>query len=737
MKLKSLLAPKRVATFVFLASVVAAAPGITRLKVEADATNAFVPKHGHEAEVYKHFLDTFTPDFGTVVIATGDVWQPERWKAFCDLSAELEGLDVVERVIGLPNADYVTGTAEQVEVRDFTELAPEAGEPLRDLAVGYEPYRRILVTEDGRAVALYVASKRDIDAITFDDAIRAAMKKYTAAFRTEAGGELFQSGDMYVNAEVSRQTEKSTLILAISMLVMLVVATISTRRIVGGILCVASGVFAAYFTFALMGYLGIAQNPFNSLTLNIMIPLGTAYTIHAMEYTQRETRYILGIIPVAGVVPFLFAAGTTVLGFGTTAIIDNVNIQQFGLLGAFGILMVLYTTLFLTFPLTVRTGHTPPPVESLQIPRLLAWPARLSRGATVALVAIMFGLTGIGMAFVKVNYEAIDYLLPSNPARMDADRGTRLFSRQLMPLVVYGGGPDSALDPKLWTKIDALLARLRKDYPEVKTSWIYDQIKQLSLAYTADDPTPTAMPGSSDLIAQYLLLFREHDLQPYLDAERKDLSVVLHTPARNSMEFHAFEKDLRGRIEAAGLHAELTGRQAAFFHMGDRIAWNNVRSTVFSAIVLWITFTLMVGSFTVGTIALVVNTLPVFACLGFLGLSGIELDLGSSMVMAIALGLVVDDTGHLIIRYRTNRLAGCAPREAIDLTMRAHWSPVIIATLVIVAGFSVLNFAPLVPFHSFSRTLSATLAFAVLGDLILMPPLLIHFDRSGWKENAS
>jgi len=350
---------------------------------------------------------------------------------------------------------------------------------------------------------------------------------------------------------------------------------------------------------------------------------------------------------------------------------------------------------------------------------------------------IVFGLTAWGMTLVKVNYEPIDYLLPTNPARIDADRGTQLFSRQLMPLVIYGNGPDAALDPALWKKIDALLTGIRADYPEVKTSWVYDQIKQLSLAFTADDPTPTAMPESADLIAQYLLLFEEHDLQPYIDASRKDLAVVLHTPVRNSTDFHAFEDDLRTRLAEAGLRAELTGRQAAFFHMGDRIAWNNIRSTVFSALVLWITFTLMVRSFSVGTIALIVNTLPVFACVGFMGLAGIDLDLGSSIVMAIALGLVVDDTGHLIMRYRNHRREGCDPRKAIDLTMRAHWSPVVIATLVIATGFSVLNFAPLVPFHSFSRTLTTTMVFAVLGDLILMPPLLIHFDRMKIKEAAA
>ncbi|MBI3743903.1 MAG: MMPL family transporter, partial [Chloroflexi bacterium] len=543
------------------------------------------------------------------------------------------------------------------------------------------------------------------------------------------GGSLFQSGDQYVSAEIARQTQASTLILGVSILLMLIIAGVCTRSVLGGLLSVGSGIFSVYFTFALMGYLGVTQNSVNALVINMLIPLGSAYTVHALEYTHRETRYLYGIVPMSGIVPFLFAAGTTVLGFGTTAISPVVNIQQFGLLGCFGVCMVFYTTILLTFPLTVKTGFVPVDIELLKVPRIVAWPARLSRRATVLLVVALFALTIAGMLLVRVNYEAIDYLLPSNAVRADADRGTALFSRHNMPLVIFGKKNDDALDPALWNKVDALLVDIRRDYPEIKTSWIYDQIHELSLAFTADDPKPTAMPASADLIAQYLLLFDEHDIQPFIDRDHKDLAVILQVPFRNSTEFRAFKKDLRARVAAAGLDAHLTGREKFFFEVGDNIAWNNVGSTFYSTIILFFTFAFMVRSAMVGFIALLVNTLPVFACLGFMGLTGIDLDLGNSIVTAVALGLVVDDTGHLIMRYRTRRLEGKSPTEAVDLMMREHWSPVIVATLVIVAGFSVLNFAPLVPFHSFSRALSATMAFAVLGDLILMPPLLIHFDR--------
>jgi len=730
-------APKRIAVLLFLVTVLAAVPGLGRLKMETDATASFVPQRGAEADFYNRYLDLFTPDFGTVVIATGDVWRPERWQAFMEMAAEIEALDVVERAIGLPNADYVTGTADQVEVKDFPELAPEAGATLRNVAIAYEPYRQSLVTADGNAIALYVACQRDVDAVTFDAAVTPIVEKYRPQFTDDAGGSLFQSGDQYVSAEIGRQTQASTMILGFSILIMIVVAGIATRSVVGGLLSAGSGVFAAFFTFALMGYLGIRLNSVNSLVINMLIPLGTAYTIHALEYTHRETRYVFGIVPVSGIVPFAFAAGTTALGFATTAISSVLNVQQFGLLGAFGIVMVLYTTLMLTFPLAVKTGYTPPPIESLRVPALVLKSMNFSKPATVVMVLVLFGLTLAGMSRVRVNYEAIDYLLPNNQARIDADRGTSLFSRHNMPLMILGDGPDAALDPALWSKVDTLLTEIRADYPEIKTSWIHDQVKQLSLAFTADDSSPTAMPDSADLIAQYLLLFDERDIQPYIDANRQDLAVILQVPFRNSTEFRAFHKDLNRRIADAGLNAELTGREKFFFEVGDQIAWSNIQATAGTAIVLFFTFWIMVRSGRVAFIALLVNTLPVFACLAFMGLAGIDLDLGNSIVATVALGLVVDDTGHLIMRYRSHRVSGNEPRSAVELMLREHWSPVIVATLVIVLGFAVLNMAPLVPFHSFSRALSATMLFAIIGDLLLMPPLLVHFDRFVTKGATS
>ena len=123
------------------------------------------------------------------------------------------------------------------------------------------------------------------------------------------------------------------------------------------------------------------------------------------------------------------------------------------------------------------------------------------------------------------------------------------------------------------------------------------------------------------------------------------------------------------------------------------------------------------------------NVLPVFGALSFLGLTGIPLDFGTSIVTAIALGLVLDDTGHLLARYYTYKADGLESSVAAERTVSELWRPVVTTTLTTIVGFSVMNMADLVPFHTFSRLLGATMLFALVCDLLILPAMLRHFHQ--------
>jgi predicted RND superfamily exporter protein len=630
-----------IAIGLFVAAVIAAIPGLLRLEVERDATVAFIPKTDTVGENYARYLELFPGDVGTMVVATGELCTPEKWRALIALSEDLEALPAVDKVTGLPTAEYVVGVGDTVEVEDFIDLRPGRDERLCQLAVEYRPYRALLLTDDQRAMALYVRAFKDQDAVTVDAEIEAVVQRHRPNFLDGAEGDLFQAGATYLAAEVSRLTVKSSLLVAVAAIIMLLTTWYTTGLLRAGFLAVACGLVAVASTFALMGYLGIQQNPTNSLAAQLLIPLGAAFTIHACGYAGSGSSWRWGLIPEAAIRPFAFAVATTMVGFGATAVSSVPNIRHFGLLGMFGIAVCAVTTVSLTFPLLFGKRGPDGRGSSERLPPVLEYPFRMSRRQTLVLVGGLGVLGFAGLLRVRVNYGPLDYIPPDNEVRINMDRGADFFNRISQQMLVSGSGPDAAIEPELWRTIRTFVEEMERTHPGLEASWIYDQVSELSLAFTADEAKPTALPGSKELIAQYLLLLDPREVEPYLDADRSTMSVIFRVPWRRSASFRPFEKNVVEFSRKTGIDAILTGKVSSFYQVIDRIAVENLQSLGLGLALVLLLLWMLARAPRVAVIGTVVNAVPVLASLAFLGFMRIDLDLGSSIVSAVALGIVV------------------------------------------------------------------------------------------------
>jgi predicted RND superfamily exporter protein len=718
-----------IAIGLFLVAVVAAIPGLLRLEVERDATLAFIPQNGTIGENYAMYLDLFPSDLGTVVLATGELCNPEKWQALIEFSEDLEALPVVDRVIGLTTVEYVSGTTDSVEVEDFINLRPERDLELCRLAREYAPYRSLLVTDDLRAMAFFVRAYKGLDLVEINAEIQPLVDRYRPRFQDGPDGDLFQAGQANLHTELSRVTARSSLLVGVSAIIILLVTWYMTNLFRAGVLAILCGIVGVAWTFALMGYLGIKQNPTNSLVAQMLIPLGAAFTIHAWGYAASHSSWRWNLIPAAAVRPFAFAVVTTMVGFGATAVSTVPNIRHLGLLGIFGIAICAAMTVGLTFPALLGKRRHKERRPSDSLPAILELAFRLSRGQIAMLMGIFGLVAGIGLSRLEVDCGSVDYLLPDNPVRIDLDRGAELFSRISVPMVVIGDETDAAIDPELWRPLHVFVQEMEAKYSGLRASWIYDQVSELSLAFTADEIKPVPLPDSKELIAQYLLLLDPRNVEPYLDWDRRSLTVAFRAPWRTSAPFRPFKRDVDDFARQTGINVIVTGQVPSVYEVIDRMAIENLQSLAIGLGLVLLLLWALARVPLVAATATLINAGPVLATLVFFGLAGIDLDLGSSIFSAIALGIVVDDTGHLIARYTTHRRRGCGPEAAARLMLSELWRPVLTTSIVIVVGFSIMNLAELVPFHTFSRSLSTAVVLAVFGDLVLLPALLIHFDR--------
>jgi predicted RND superfamily exporter protein len=113
-----------------------------------------------------------------------------------------------------------------------------------------------------------------------------------------------------------------------------------------------------------------------------------------------------------------------------------------------------------------------------------------------------------------------------------------------------------------------------------------------------------------------------------------------------------------------------------------------------------------------------------------MGLFGMPLNCGSAMVATIALGVALNDTVHFIMHYRGRRDEGFDVRAALVGTFGEVGRPIVLTSVVNTIGFGILFLSDFRPMSDFGLLASVAMVAALVGDLVMLPNLLLLFDRS-------
>ena len=151
---------------------------------------------------------------------------------------------------------------------------------------------------------------------------------------------------------------------------------------------------------------------------------------------------------------------------------------------------------------------------------------------------------------------------------------------------------------------------------------------------------------------------------------------------------------------------------------------SQIQTVAIAFVVVFLMLAAMIQSVRIACVAMLPNLLPVAVGLGLMPLLGISLNPGSVMVAAVALGIVVDDTTHLLVA--TQRQLANTPDVAVAVQSAiAEVGPQIFVTsLVIIGSMVVLTFGSFAPGVHFG-TITMTVVFvALLADLLILPRLL-------------
>ena len=122
--------------------------------------------------------------------------------------------------------------------------------------------------------------------------------------------------------------------------------------------------------------------------------------------------------------------------------------------------------------------------------------------------------------------------------------------------------------------------------------------------------------------------------------------------------------------------------------------------------------------------------LPPAVAFGIWGILVGEIGFSHAVAFGMTIGIIVDDTVHFLSKYlRARREKGLNPEEAVRYAFSSVGVALVITTIVLVIGFMVLASSTFKLNSDLGLITALTITIALLLDFLLLPALLLVFDK--------
>lgn len=713
-------------------------PSLERLLPEGDAERAF----------FDRARQLFGADEFVVVLLEGkeDVFTPASLARVQHLTQRLEAVDGVQRVLSLANAVQIEERGGDVFVGPFFETPPQDAatlERLRDRVRAHPFYGETLVSRDGRGAAFLVTFERMPERELLARRLAAQVAEVADAERGDA--KMWITGSPYAKLAISETLigELGRILpTLLGLVVLLTAATFRTLR--GVVLPVATISLAVIWTLGAMGWVGSSLNLVSNLIPGLLITLGFAAALHVVsEYYEMLRRHpahdaashragIAHVLDEMGVAVAVNGI-TTVLGFASLCTSGVVAVRLFGAWAVVGI--VATTVLAMTFlPAALAWAGNPRRVPGAGgaeggtvdrvAERIARFDVRHRRKIFVAATLVLL-LAAFFMTRIEVGTTYIGDFPETSPVRQGYEEITRrLGGTTAFTIVVDADEPGGMVQPENLRALRTLQDWIEAQPEVATTASIADGVALLHHALRGEE-AEEAIPSDPSLVKQLLLFGGDDVARGFVDRSQRSASILVRSNVSDSKPVRAFLERLDARLAELPrrVQARATGDLVLLNRTVDAIAIGELQSLGTAFLTIFLTLSAMLTSFRVGLLALLPNLLPVAIYYGTLGLLEIPLNLSTSLIGSIALGIAVDDTVHYLARFNLEARRLGDETEATVATLKSVIRPVTWTTVGLCLGFLSFLLAETKSQQQFGVLAAFTMAIAWSLELTLSPAL--------------
>ncbi len=714
----------------------------------------FFSKENPQLQALESLEETYTKVENVLyVIApkSGNVFEQQTLAALEFFTEQSWKIPFSSRVDSLTNYQHTRAVEDDLMVEDLIHngdtLNSDEISAIKDVALAEPMLLNSLIAADGSVTAININIIKPEDSSYQTEVVSAAAVKLQKAMQEKYPFlDIYLTGGVMIDSAFGEAPVRDMqLLIPLMFALLLGLLVVSLRSILATTCTLLVIILSTVTGLGLAGWFGILLTPASANAPVIILTLAVADSIHILvtmfhQMRQGATRHkaIQESIRV-NFQPVLVTSVTTAIGFLTMNFSDAPPFRDLGNIVAMGVLSAfIYSVFFMpaltaVLPLQVKQrdkgqSHIFSRLGNFIIAR---------RTPIFWSMSILLLLTTAGISKLQLNDEFIKYFDHSYDFRIASDfSAEHLAGLEIIDWALESGEEGGINNPEYLKTVEAFAQWFRAQ-PEVRHVYtLTDIMKRLNQNMHADDPSWYRLPEQRELAAQYLLLYEMSlpfglDLNNRINVDKSAIRMTVSTP--NIGTAGLLDLEQRGRKWLADNAPSMTtygsGLSIIFSYISERNIRSMLKGSIIALFLISLIMIVVLRDFKLGILSLLPNLCPAFMAFGVWGIFVGQVGLTVSVMIAMTLGIVVDDTVHFLSKYqRGRREHEMIPEDAVRYAFNTVGAAIWITTLALVGGFTVLSFSGFQINSHMGAMTAITIVFALLLDFFFLPTLLMKLE---------
>ncbi len=664
------------------------------------------------------------------------------------------------RVDSLSNFQYTRADGDELIVEDlYTDglnLSDADIQRIKDIALSEPLLRNRLVPDRGHVTGINVTVQLPGKRLNQE-------VPETATYGRRLAGEfrklfpdidLHLTGIVMMNVSFPEASQHDLRTLVPFMFAVVIITLWALIRSVSGTLATVLVIgFSIVSAMGLAGWMGIKLTGPSAISPTIILTLAVADCVHvlmsfvhAMRQGSGRREAIRESLRI-NLQPIFITSLTTAIGFLSMNFSDVPPFRDLGNIVALGVaLAFVFSVTFLpafmnvvpvrVYPRQTRGSRSMEQLAEFVVKqrKALLW----GLGPLMLLLIAFIPKNEFNDEFVKYFDETIEFRRATDFA---TENLTGIYTIQFS---LDSGESGGIARPDFLSAVERFAEWFREQPEVIHVNSLTDTFKRLNKNLHGDDVAWYRVPQQRDLAAQYLLLYEMSlpyglDLNDQINVDKSSIRIIATTENLSTKEILDLDRRARDWLTH---NAPLSMRSAQgsspnimFAHITKRNIRSMLLGTTFALIAISLILVLVLRSVKIGLISMIPNLVPAALAFGLWGIMVGQVGLAISIVTAMTLGIVVDDTVHFLSKYmRASREENMVPQDAVRYAFSTVGMALWVTSVVLVVGFLVLSQSAFQVNAGMGLLTAIAIAFALIADFLFLPPLLIMIEEKTMKR---